>query len=301
MSEPNKILLFGKNGQVGFELQQYLQHLGQVIAVDLDSANYCGDFSQPHGVKDTIKAIQPNLVVNAAAYTTVDKAENEPDLALKINAETPGLIAETCEKLDAWFVHYSTDYVFDGSGSKPWRETDTAAPLNVYGQTKLEGERLIAAACKKHLILRTSWVFGLHGNNFAKTMLRLAQEQDSLSVVDDQVGAPTSAALLAQLTTDIIPQLQVNPDLAGLYHAAASGEVSWYGYARFVIQNARQLGVNIRVREENISAVTSDHFPTSAKRPANSRLDSSKLQHAFMVQLPEWQYGVMQMLEKSLA
>ncbi|MDP2248557.1 MAG: dTDP-4-dehydrorhamnose reductase, partial [Nitrosomonadales bacterium] len=292
---------FGKNGQVGHELQHSLQPLGELIALDFDSDDYCGDFSRPQDIVETVRALQPQVIVNAAAYTAVDKAESEPELARSINATTPGILAQEAEKLGAWLIHYSTDYVFDGSGDTPWQETDTPAPLNMYGKTKLEGEQLIAAACSKHLILRTSWVYGAHGNNFAKTMLRLAQERDSLSVVDDQVGAPTSAAMLAQSTADIIPMLEANPELAGLYHAVASGEVSWYGYARYVIQYAREHGTIIKVQDESIRAVTSDQFPTPARRPANSRLDTRKLQHAFKLELPEWQHGVIQMLEKSLA
>lgn len=298
MSEPNKILLFGKNGQVGYELQQRLKRLGHVIALGVDSADYCGDFSRPQDVIDSIEAIRPDVVVNAAAYTAVDKAESEPDLAFKINAETPGLIAEVCEKLDAWFVHYSTDYVFDGSGSAPWNEWHTPAPINIYGKTKLQGERLVASACRKHLILRTSWVFGVHGGNFAKTMLRLAQERDSLSVVDDQIGAPTSAALLAQLTVEVIPQLQKHPELAGLYHAAASGETSWYGYAKFVLGYAAKLGHQMKLDLANIQPVSSDQFPTPAKRPNNSRLDTHKLRGTFGLDLPEWQLGVTEMLDQ---
>lgn len=298
MNKQRKILLFGKNGQVGYELQQSLHALGQVTALDIDSQEFCGDFSRPDDLAETVRRLRPDIIVNAAAYTAVDKAESEPELARTINATAPAVLASEAEKLGAWLIHYSTDYVFDGSGDKPWQEIDTPAPLNVYGQTKLEGERMIAAACRKHLILRTSWVFGSHGNNFAKTMLRLAQERDSLAVVDDQIGAPTSAAMLAQLTADIIPQLEANPELAGLYHAAAAGEVSWYGYARYVIQYARDHGMSIKVQEDNINAVNSDQFPTPAKRPFNSRLDTKKLQQAFKVQLPDWQVGVSNMLEK---
>lgn len=300
MNKQRKILLFGKSGQVGHELQHSLQALGHVTALGIDSQDFCGDFSRPDELAETVRRLQPDIIVNAAAYTAVDKAESEPELAGTINALAPTALAIEAEKLNAWLIHYSTDYVFDGTGDKPWQEIDAPAPLNVYGKTKLKGEQGIVAACKKHLILRTSWVYGSHGNNFAKTMLRLAQERDSLAVVDDQVGAPTSAALLAQLTADIIPKLEANTDLAGLYHATAAGEVSWYGYARFVIQYAREHGMNIKVQEENIRAVSSDQFPTAARRPANSRLDTNKLRHAFGIQLPNWQSGVMQMLEKSV-
>jgi dTDP-4-dehydrorhamnose reductase len=297
MSHDKRILLFGKNGQVGHELQHSLQSLGHVTALDFDSQDYCADFSRPQDVAETVRALQPDVIVNAAAYTAVDKAESEPELARTINATTPGVLAHEAEKLGAWLVHYSTDYVFDGSGDKPWQETDTPAPLNMYGKTKLEGEQLIAAACKKYLILRTSWVYGAHGNNFAKTMLRLAQERDSLSVVDDQVGAPTGAALLGQLTADIIPKAMANANLAGLYHAVAAGQISWYGYARFVIQYAKDHGTVIKVRDENINAVTSDQFPTPARRPLNSRLNTAKLRQVFGIQLPDWQAGVIQIFD----
>jgi dTDP-4-dehydrorhamnose reductase len=297
MSEQKQILLFGKNGQVGYELQQHLQPLGRVVALDVDSQDHCGDFSRPKDIAETVRALQPDVIVNAAAYTAVDKAESEPELARTINATVPGVLAHEAEKLGAWLVHYSTDYVFDGSGDEPWQETDTPAPLNMYGKTKLEGEQLISAACKTHLILRTSWVYGAHGNNFAKTMLRLAQERETLAVVDDQIGAPTSAALLAQLTADVIPKAMADISLAGLYHAVAAGRISWYGYARFVIQYAKDHGATIKVRDEHIKPVSSEQFPSPAKRPLNSRLNTTKLCRAFDIQLPDWQVGVIQMLD----
>lgn len=300
MAEPNKILLFGKNGQLGHELQISLQALGEVTALGIDSTEYCGDFTRPDDIAATVRQIRPNIIVNAAAYTAVDKAESEPDLALTINTNTPGVLAQEAQKLCAWLVHYSTDYVFDGSGTKPWLETDVPAPLNVYGKTKLEGERAVAAACKKHLILRTSWVYGTHGNNFAKTMLRLAQERDSLAVVDDQFGAPTSAVLLAQLTATILPIAMKNETLAGLYHAVAQGEVSWYGYAKFVVAYARSRGMAIKVAQNSIMPVGSDDFPTPARRPHNSRLDTHKLRSTFGLDLPEWQAGVTEMLDQLL-
>lgn len=296
MAEPYKILLFGKNGQLGHDLQISLQALGEVTALGVDSTEYCGDFRRPDDIAATVRQIQPNIIVNAAAYTAVDKAESEPDLALTINAKTPGVLAQEAQKLGAWLVHYSTDYVFDGSGTKLWLETDVPAPLNVYGKTKLEGERAVTSACKKHLILRTSWVYGVHGNNFAKTMLRLAQERDSLSVVDDQFGTPTSAALLAQLTVAVIPQIQNHPELAGLYHAVARGGTTWYGYAKFVLAYAAKLGHPMKLDLANIQPVTSDQFPTPAKRPHNSRLDTHKLRSTFGLDLPDWQLGVTEMI-----
>lgn len=290
-------LLFGCNGQVGGELQKTLSSLGNVVALDVDSTEHCGDFTKPDAIAETIRSIRPDVIVNAAAYTAVDKAESEPELAFLVNAQTPGILAQEAEKLGAWLIHYSTDYVFDGSGGEAWKETDAPNPLNVYGASKLQGERNIAASCSKYIILRTSWVYAAKGGNFAKTMLRLAQERESLSVVDDQIGAPTGARLLARLTADVIPKAMQNPGLSGLYHAVAAGETSWYGYARFVIGGARQRGVAIKVRDENVRPVTSSQFPTPAKRPANSRLDTSKLEQAFGIKLPDWQTGVAEMLD----
>lgn len=290
-------LLFGCNGQVGGELQKTLPSLGNVVALDVDSTEHCGDFTKPDAIAETIRSIRPDVIVNAAAYTAVDKAESEPELAFLVNAQTPGILAQEAEKLGAWLIHYSTDYVFDGSGGEAWKETDAPNPLNVYGASKLQGERNIAASCSKYIILRTSWVYAAKGGNFAKTMLRLAQERESLSVVDDQIGAPTGARLLARLTADVIPKAMQNPGLSGLYHAVAAGETSWYGYARFVIGGARQRGVAIKVSDENVRPVTSSQFPTPAKRPANSRLDTSKLEQAFGIKLPDWQTGVAEMLD----
>ncbi|MDX9952181.1 MAG: dTDP-4-dehydrorhamnose reductase [Methylophilaceae bacterium] len=290
-------LLFGCNGQVGGELQKTLPSLGNVVALDVDSTEHCGDFTKPDAIAETIRSIRPDVIVNAAAYTAVDKAESEPELAFLVNAQTPGILAQEAEKLGAWLIHYSTDYVFDGSGGEAWKETDAPNPLNVYGASKLQGKRNIAASCSKYIILRTSWVYAAKGGNFAKTMLRLAQERESLSVVDDQIGAPTGARLLARLTADVIPKAMQNPGLSGLYHAVAAGETSWYGYARFVIGGARQRGVAIKVSDENVRPVTSSQFPTPAKRPANSRLDTSKLEQAFGIKLPDWQTGVAEMLD----
>lgn len=290
-------LLFGCNGQVGGELQKTLPSLGNVVALDVDSTEHCGDFTKPDAIAETIRSIRPDVIVNAAAYTAVDKAESEPELAFLVNAQTPGILAQEAEKLGAWLIHYSTDYVFDGSGGEAWKETDAPNPLNVYGASKLQGECNIATTCSKYIILRTSWVYAAKGGNFAKTMLRLAQERESLSVVDDQIGAPTGARLLARLTADVIPKAMQNPGLAGLYHAVAAGETSWYGYARFVIGGARQRGVEIKVTDENIRPVTSSQFPTPAKRPANSRLDTSKLEQAFGIKLPDWQTGVAELIE----
>lgn len=298
MSADRKILLFGKNGQLGRELQRSLQRLGQVIALDVDSPEHAADFSQPQALVNTVRALRPDIIVNAAAYTAVDRAESEPELARAINADAPGVLAAEAERLGAWLVHYSTDYVFDGSGERPWRETDRPAPLNVYGRTKLAGEQEIAAVCTRYLILRTSWVYGVHGSNFARTMLRLAQERDTLAVVDDQIGAPTGAAWLADLAATVIPLLERDSGLAGLYHAVAAGETSWYGYAKLVIGEARAMGVPVKVKDAHIRAVGSSEFPAPARRPLNSRLDTGKLQAAFDIKPPDWQTGVIEMLHK---
>ncbi len=293
-----RILLFGKGGQVGWELQRSLAPLGQVIALDHDSAEgLCGDFTNLDGLAETVRRVAPDVIVNAAAYTAVDKAETEADLARTINALAPGVLAEEAEKLDAWLVHYSTDYVFDGSGEKPWLESDVTGPLSIYGASKLEGEQAVAR-CEKHLIFRTSWVYAARGANFAKTMLRLARERDQLKVIDDQIGAPTGAELLADVTALAVHAVQGQPGLAGLYHLAASGETSWHGYARLVIGHARQMGQPIRVADEALEAIPTSAYPTPARRPHNSRLNTQKLQAAFGLSLPDWQPGVKRMLDE---
>ena len=290
-----KILLLGKNGQVGWELQRALQPLGQVIA--LDRAGECGlvgNLGDLPGLRRTLCDLKPDVVVNAAAYTAVDKAESEPALARRINAEAPAILAEYMKKLGGWLVHYSTDYVFDGSGQQPWREDQPTAPLNVYGQTKLEGEQAIQASDCKHLIFRTSWVYAAHGNNFAKTMLRLAAEREQLRIIDDQVGAPTSAELIADITAHCLRTARNKPEASGLYHLAAAGEVSWHGYASYVIEQARQAGQELAVQK--IAAITTADYPTPAQRPLNSRLDCSKLRDTFGLHLPHWQNGVQRLL-----
>ena len=297
---PNKILLFGKNGQVGWELQRSLLPLGELVAVDYDSSDLCGDFTNLQGLARTIQTVQPNIIVNAAAYTAVDRAESEPELAHTINTLAPGVLAQEAKILGALLVHYSTDYVFDGSGSKPWKETDATGPLSVYGRTKLEGEQLIAENCANHLILRTSWVYAARGNNFAKTMLRLAEEREHLAVIDDQIGAPTGADLLADVTAHAVRSVLTNPNLAGLYHVVASGQASWHGYAKFVIEHALHAGVPLMTRTEAIDPVPTSAFPAAAKRPHNSRLDTSKLKSTFGLDLPHWQPGVARMLNEIL-
>ena len=294
------ILLFGKGGQVGWELQRSLAVLGEVTALDHDSVEHCGDFSNPAGIADTVRALRPDVIVNAAAHTAVDKAESEPDLARQLNATTPSVLAEEAARMGAWLVHYSTDYVFDGSGERSWTESDAPAPLSVYGRTKLEGERLIQQSGAKHLILRTSWVYAARGGNFAKTMLRLAQERERLTVIDDQWGAPTGADLLADVTAHAIRQLQLSPQDGGLYHLVAGGETSWHTYAKYVIAQAQQAQPAIKIRATDVAPVPTSAFPTPATRPHNSRLDTSKLQATFGLRLPPWQQGVARMLTEIL-
>ncbi|MBP9569875.1 MAG: dTDP-4-dehydrorhamnose reductase [Aeromonadaceae bacterium] len=287
------ILLFGKNGQVGWELQRSLAPLGRVTAVDFDSTDYCGDFSNPAGVADTVRLLKPDVIVNAAAHTAVDKAESEREFAELLNATSVAAIAKEAEALGAWLVHYSTDYVFDGSGERPWVESDETAPLNVYGETKLAGEQG-AALCARHLIFRTSWVYAARGANFAKTMLRFGKERSEMSVIHDQFGAPTGAELLADCTAHAIRTAQAKPEVAGLYHLIASGTTTWFDYAQLVFAKARAAGVELAVT--HVNAVPTSAFPTPAKRPHNSRLDTTKFQRTFNLRLPDWTVGVERML-----
>jgi dTDP-4-dehydrorhamnose reductase len=295
-----KILLLGKNGQVGWELQRSLAPLGELVALDSSSREMCGDFSDPAELARTVRRVAPDVIVNAAAYTAVDKAESEPELVRTINAQAPGVLAEEALRANSWLVHYSTDYVFDGGGDKPWLESDGTSPLNVYGATKLEGEQLIQQSGCRHLILRTSWVYGARGGNFIRTMLRLAQERDSLNIIDDQIGAPTGADLLADVTAHAVRTALQRPEVSGLYHLVAGGEISWHGYARFVIDFAARSGIDIMVPRDAIKPVPSSAFPTPAKRPHNSRMDTNKLQQTFGLYLPDWQIGVERMLNEAL-
>jgi dTDP-4-dehydrorhamnose reductase len=290
------ILLFGKGGQVGWELQRSLAPLGKLVALGSDSRDLCGDFTDLDGIAQTIRTVNPDIIVNAAAYTAVDKAETESELSRTINALAPAKLAQEAKRSGAWLIHYSTDYVFDGSGDQPWCETDPTGPLSVYGKTKLEGEEAIRATGCQHLIFRTSWVYAARGGNFAKTMLRLAVERDNLSVINDQFGAPTGAELLADATAHAIRVALQRPDVSGLYHLVAGGQTSWYDYARFVIDFARHAGIDIKVVPEAIQPVPTSAFPTAAKRPGNSRLDTSKFQNTFSLNLPHWQSGVTRML-----
>lgn len=295
-----KILLLGCNGQVGWELQRSLAPLGEVIACDFDSVlDRRADFAQPSNVGELIDRVQPQVIVNSAAHTAVDKAESEPDLARTLNAITPGVIAARARALDALLVHYSTDYVFDGTGDEPRDESASTAPLSVYGQTKLEGEELIRASGCRHLIFRTSWVYAARGHNFIKTMLRLAAERDALSVIADQIGAPTGADLLADVTAQAVAQLAAGRGESGLFHCVAAGYTSWFDYARFVIEWGRAQGLPVKVAPEAIHAVPTEAYLTPAARPRNSRLATAKLQRAFSLTLPPWQHGVERMLRET--
>jgi dTDP-4-dehydrorhamnose reductase len=295
-----KILLLGKNGQVGWELQRSLAPLGEVLALDRRSTDFCGDLSQPERLAQTVRAWRPDVIVNAAAHTAVDRAESEPELARCLNATAPAALAQAAFETGAWLVHYSTDYVFNGQGDTPWQEGDATGPLSVYGQTKLEGEQAIAASGCQHLIFRTSWVYAARGGNFAKTMLRLAAERERLTVIDDQHGAPTGADLIADVTAHAIRSALQKPQLAGLYHLVAAGETTWHGYASHVVAQARQVQPALGLKVSDIAPVPTSAFPTPAQRPLNSRLDTRKLQQAFGLVLPPWQQGVNRMLAETL-
>lgn len=296
-----KILLFGKGGQVGWELQRSLAPLGELVALDFDSTELHADFSRPEGLAATVRTVRPDVIVNAAAHTAVDKAEAEPSLAAALNADAPRVLAAEAAQQGAWLVHYSTDYVFDGSGTAPRREDAPTAPLSVYGRTKLDGEEHIRASGCRHLILRTSWVYAARGGNFARTMLRLAAEREVLDVIDDQVGAPTGAELLADVTAHALLRVRAEPALAGLYHCSAAGETSWFGYACHVIEAARAAGRPVKVAPQAIRPIPTSSYPTPAARPRNSRLDTRRLRAAFGLALPPWQRGVDRVLAEWFA
>ena len=297
-TQPITILLLGKNGQVGWELQRSLAPLGKVIALDRNGEDgLCGDISDLDGLRHTIEQIKPDILINAAGYTAVDQAQSEPEMAAQLNHHAPALMAELIKAQGGCLVHYSTDYVFDGSGNQPWKEADTTGPLNVYGATKLAGEQAIQASGCACLIFRTSWVYASRGNNFAKTMLRLAKERDTLSVVDDQVGAPTGADLIADVTAHALRQWQDKPATAGLYHLAAQGETSWYDYAQYVFDWARSEGLPLAL--QSLNPIPSEDYPVPAIRPKNSRLDGQKLEITFDLQLPDWKQGVERMFQET--
>ena len=302
-----KILLLGRDGQVGWELQRSLAPLGEVVALGRDSTTnpqgLCGDLTQPDALADTVRQVAPQVIVNAAAHTAVDKAESEVALATAINAVAPGVLADEAQRLGAWLVHYSTDYVFDGSGEQPWRESDATGPLSVYGRTKLGGEQTIQSSGCKHLIFRTSWVYAARGGNFARTMIRLAQTRELLQVINDQFGAPTGADLLADVTAHAVRQcahsdLGDGDSVAGIYHLAASGCTTWFDYANYVLAQVGIAYPAIKLIAKEVRPVATSAFPTPARRPHNSRLDTTKLQTIFGLTLPPWQHGVARMLSE---
>ena len=293
-----KILLFGKSGQVGWELQRSLAPLGDLVALSSPSPGLCGDLRNAAGIADTIRETSPDVIVNAAAHTAVDKAESEPELAEALNSRGLEILAKAALGCGALLVHYSTDYVFDGSGSRPWTESDATGPLSVYGRTKLDGEQAIGRSGCRHLIFRTSWVYAAKGKNFAKTILKLAAERETLSVIADQAGAPTGADLLADVTAHAVRQACVDHTLSGIYHLCGSGETTWHGYASFVCDFARRAGLALKVK--SIEPVPSSAFPTPARRPLNSRLDTTKLRSTFDLRLPCWHDGVERMLHEIL-
>ncbi|KAF2390998.1 MULTISPECIES: dTDP-4-dehydrorhamnose reductase [Pseudomonas] len=294
-----KILLLGKNGQVGWELQRSLAPLGELISLDRHTVDgLCGDLSDPEGLRSAIRQVAPDIIVNAAAYNAVDKAESESESADRVNGQASRILAEEAKAIDAWLIHYSTDYVFSGQGQAPWLEDDVVGPVNRYGVSKLAGEQAIIASGCKHLIFRTSWVYSSRGSNFAKTMLRLAKDRETLNVIADQIGAPTGAELIADVTALAIRQVLLKPELAGLYHLVASGEVSWHEYASLVIGFAKELGEEFAVKA--INPIETTAYPTPARRPLNSRLNTQKLRDNFSLHLPDWQSGVTRMLREVL-
>ncbi len=294
-----KLLVTGKNGQLGFELQRALAPLGEVLAVDHTDC----DFSGAEAIRDLVRRVRPDVIVNPAAYTAVDKAETDVDTAFAVNATAPGVFGEEAAKLGALVIHYSTDYVFDGTKSGRYSESDTPNPQSVYGKSKLAGEQTLQASGARHLIFRTSWVVGAHGGNFAKTMLRLGVDRDTLSVVADQRGAPTSAALLADVTALLVRQASLAGKESfpyGLYHLSAGGETNWHEYARFVINAALKAGKPLKITPAGIKAITTAEYPLPAPRPLNSMLDTRKLRDTFGLVLPEWQYGLGHVLQQIL-
>ncbi len=294
-----RILLTGKHGQVGFELQRALAPVGEICAVDQPEC----DLSDAAAIRALVRAYKPDLIVNPAAYTAVDKAESELELAHAINAVAPGVLGEEAAKRNAWVVHYSTDYVFDGTKLGAYTEDDPTNPQSVYGRTKRDGEIALKASGARHVIFRTSWVVGAHGSNFAKTILRLAVERESLNVVADQHGAPTSAALLADVTAQLVRQRQHEGDdnfPFGVYHLVAGGQTTWCDYARFVVSEALAAGRSLKLSPEAIRAISSSEYPAAAKRPANSRLDTRKLRSHFGLELPDWQKGIRHILQQIL-
>jgi len=296
-----KILLLGKDGQVGYELQRSLALLGELTSLGRHiDGGPIADLSQPDALLEQVRRLRPDVIVNAAAYTAVDKAESDEAMAIQINATTPGLLADEAARLGAWLIHYSTDYVFDGSGEQARDEQATPAPLSAYGRSKLAGEALIGTSGCKHLIFRTSWVHSGHGGNFVRSILKLAAQREQLSVVADQVGSPTSAEMLADVTAHALRHALQRPQLTGLYHLSSAGQTSWHGFASFIVEQALARGQDLRLRPEAIAPIPSTGYPTPARRPLNSRLDCSKLMRSFDLNLPTWQQGALRTLQQLL-
>ncbi|MBL8376638.1 MAG: dTDP-4-dehydrorhamnose reductase [Burkholderiales bacterium] len=291
-----KILLFGHDGQVGTELRRSLALVGEVVAPPLAGGALCGDLCDAEGIRATLESVRPDVIVNAAGHTAVDRAEDEPDAAMRVNADGPALLARLAGRHGAWLVHYSTDYVYDGTGTRPWKEDDAAAPLSVYGASKLAGDAAVAGHAR-HLILRTSWVYAAHGENFARTILRLGRERSELKIIDDQVGAPTPADLLANATAHMLHAALREPALAGLYNVAPAGETSWHGYAVELLRLARARGLPVRVAESAVLPIPSSAYSVRARRPHNSRLDTTRFRRTFGLTLPDWREPLARFIE----
>lgn len=296
-----KLLLFGARGRVGWELRRALAPLGDVIAADRESLGHGAEFTRPADVAATVRALRPQVVVNAAAFTDMDAAEGDAGRAHLINAEAPGAIAREVARLDGWLVHFSTDCVFDGSGEAPRDECAPTAPLSVYGRTKLAGEQAIAASGCRHLVLRTSWVFAARGENFATAILMQARERERLRVVADQVGAPTGAELLADATAHALRAALSKPEVSGLYHVTSGGQTSRHGYAEHVLELARARGFDVKVPRGGIEAIATSAYPTAAPRPLNSRLDTRRFRGTFGLHLPDWRLGVERLMDELAA
>jgi dTDP-4-dehydrorhamnose reductase len=289
-----KILLTGKDGQVGFALHKKLASLGEVIATNRDML----DLRDPQAIRAFIDQTKPDIIINSAAYTKVDQAQNEQELASQINAVAPQVLTDKASELDIPIIHFSTDYVFDGLKNEPYLETDEVNPQSVYGQTKWQGEEAVRQY-KKHIILRTSWVFSSHGQNFLKTILRLIQEKTSLNVVSDQIGTPTSSEALADVTYKIVEAIFNDPHFKGFstYHMTLDNETNWYRYACFIADEAKRLGLRVLMTSQDIKPISSDAYPTLAKRPMNSRLDTAKIKKTFMLESPHWEEEVKRILK----
>jgi len=289
--------LFGSSGQIGFEIAKSMASLGEVIALKKDDAN----FNDPKSLRGRIQNYQPDIIINAAAYTAVDSAENDYETAQNINTIAPEILAEEAEVQGSLLVHYSTDYVFDGQKRGYYNESDRPNPLSAYGRSKLNGELAVVNGCRRHLIFRTSWVFGTHGHNFLKNILQKATENPILSVVADQTGAPTSSLLISDVTTEILKKICHSPPedhCWGLYHLAASGKTNWYDYSKYIIAQARALEYPLKASPKNVEPTTSNKILFPAARPANSLLDTKKLRETFGIYLPDWKQGVDRVLEE---